>query len=180
MAKDMSSVDLVFKTLLESEPWREDFHVIEMPWRPEKCDAIMRRAGIPGQSSGRLVFGMMTCDGNVRPHPNVAKALDYVRKRLEKEGNEVFFFFFGVKNFFLVALTDVLQVVEWNPPSQAEAVENLVCRTTHNQRNLIMLTRVQQSSKYLDPLRAHPSSRPSWRAVNLRFPQCVLSMTSKM
>jgi hypothetical protein len=31
IAKDISSVELVFKTLLESELWREDPNVIELP-----------------------------------------------------------------------------------------------------------------------------------------------------
>ena len=89
MAKDVSSVDLGFKTLLESEPWREDPTVIEMPWRTEKHDGIARRAGEPGHSPGRLVFGLMACDGKVRPHPNIARALAQVKETLEEEGHEV-------------------------------------------------------------------------------------------
>ena len=90
MAKDISSVELVFKTLLESEPWREDPNVIELPWRAEKHDAIAKRAGASGYSSGRLVLGLMACDKNVQPHPNVARALEHVKETLEIEGHEVY------------------------------------------------------------------------------------------
>jgi amidase len=89
MAKDISSVDLVFKILLESEPWREDPNVIDLPFRAEKYDAIAKRAGASGYSSGRLVLGLMACDRNVRPHPNVARAVEHVKETLEKEGHEV-------------------------------------------------------------------------------------------
>jgi len=105
MAKDISSVELVFKTLLESEPWRDDPNVIELPWRAEKHDAIAKRAGASGYSSGRLVLGLMACDQNVQPHPNVARALEHVKETLEKEGHEI---------------------VDWNPPPHPEAVENLL------------------------------------------------------
>lgn len=33
---------------------------------------------------------------------------------------------FGMKHSLQVTPIDILQVVEWNPPPQAEAVENLV------------------------------------------------------
>jgi amidase len=89
MAKDVSSVDLVFKALLESEPWREDPNVIELPWRTEKHGEIARRAGEHGHSPGKLVFGLMACDGNVRPHQNVARAIEHVKEALEEEGHEI-------------------------------------------------------------------------------------------
>ncbi|KAI7656602.1 hypothetical protein KC318_g12311 [Hortaea werneckii] len=105
MSQDVQSVELVFKALLEDAPWRRDPDVIEMPWRPEKQYALQRRAGVPGQRSGRLVFGLLKCDGNVRPHPNIAEGLRHLEEALLEDGHEV---------------------LEWKPPPHAEAVENLL------------------------------------------------------
>ena len=125
MAKDISSVELVFKTLLESEPWRDDPNVIELPWRAEKHDAIAKRAGASGYSSGRLVLGFMACDQNVQPHPNVARALEHVKETLEKEGHEVYHE--SILSSANDLMTGILQIVDWNQPPHPEAVENLVC-----------------------------------------------------
>lgn len=89
MARDISSIKVVFKALLERGPWRDDYNVIEMPWRLNKETAITRRVGTPGLSTGRLVFGMMACDGNVRPHPHIRRAMALVRQVLEQCGHEV-------------------------------------------------------------------------------------------
>ncbi|KAI7288651.1 amidase [Hortaea werneckii] len=105
MSQDVRSVELVFKALLEDAPWRKDPDVIEMPWRPEKQYALQRRAGEPGQRLGRLVFGLLKCDGNVRPHPNIAEGLRHLEEALLEDGHEV---------------------LEWKPPPHAEAVENLL------------------------------------------------------
>jgi amidase len=105
MSKEIKSVETVFRALLECAPWRQDHNVIEMPWRAEKDNDITRRGGVPRSTPGRLVFGMMTFDGNVRPSPPIKRALTYVRRVLAESGHEI---------------------VDWNPPRHDTAVENLV------------------------------------------------------
>ncbi|RMX92567.1 hypothetical protein D0867_14539 [Hortaea werneckii] len=122
MSQDVQSVELVFKALLEDAPWRRDPDVIEMPWRPEKQYALQRRAGVPGQRSGRLVFGLLKCDGNVRPHPNIAEGLRHLEEALLEDGHEV---------------------LEWKPPPHAGAVENLVRLADHSETEKVTLLTAQ-------------------------------------
>jgi hypothetical protein len=70
---------MVFRALLECSPWHQDHDVVEMPWRTEKDNDITSGAGVPGSTPGRPVFGMMTCDGNVRPTLPIKRALTHVR-----------------------------------------------------------------------------------------------------
>lgn len=89
MAPDSGTLAMTFKALLDSNPWLHDVDVCEIPWRQNKLDAIRKRKSSPGQTDGRLVFGVMTCDGYVNPHPTIKQALTTVRVALEQCGHEV-------------------------------------------------------------------------------------------
>lgn len=89
MSPDIKSIGLVFHALLDDAPWRKDHDVIEMPWRQTKYDAIKKRSGVPRQSSGRLVFGLLADDGNVHPSQNIAEGLGHLKQVLLDEGHEV-------------------------------------------------------------------------------------------
>ncbi|KAK6386343.1 hypothetical protein LTR65_009068 [Meristemomyces frigidus] len=95
---------MVLEVLLDSNPWMHDAEAIEMPWRQDKYDDIVARTHNSGRPDGRLVFGLLTCDEFVQPHPTVSKALQITRQALEQQGYEI---------------------VDWQPPAQNEAVDNL-------------------------------------------------------
>lgn len=104
MSNDRNSVQQMFEVLLSAKPWTSDIDVLELPWRPEKFDAIQRRKHDSQGKGGRLVFGIMHTDGHVNPHPSIKRALKLVAEALRRCGHET---------------------VEWKPPSHAPAVENL-------------------------------------------------------
>lgn len=104
MCNDHRGLTEIFQALLDAKPWLSDHDTIEMLWRQEKSEAIQRRRYQPDDRPGRLVFGIMKTDGHVRPHPSINRALGLVTNALELCGYEV---------------------VIWDPPPHAPAVENL-------------------------------------------------------
>lgn len=126
LSHTLDGLETVFRTLLDSDPWRHDAETIEMPWRQDKLDSIAARTHSPGGVDGRLVFGLLTSDNYVQPNPTISKALDTVRKALEQRGHEV-----RMKSVAPSTIPRVLmvkQIVNWQPPAQNEAVDNLVSR----------------------------------------------------
>ncbi|KAK0515032.1 hypothetical protein JMJ35_002411 [Cladonia borealis] len=94
-----SDLQLMMETLLSSKPWERDPCVLPLPWREIEQVEIGRRARTSG-----LCFGVMRWDGMVMPHPPILQAIDKIVTRLRENGHEV---------------------VEWMPPSHAEAFEIL-------------------------------------------------------
>lgn len=82
----------------------DDPDLIEIPWRQQQCDLLERRKGSVGAGDGRVVFGVMACDGYVRPHPPIQRAITLLTDAFRQAGHEV---------------------VEWKPPEHASATENL-------------------------------------------------------
>lgn len=90
LSYDLGGIITIFKSLLGSSPWMYDIDTLEIPWREEKVESIItRRCKSPTEANGRLVFGLMTSDGNVNPHPPVRIALQKVKKALTDCGHEV-------------------------------------------------------------------------------------------
>ena len=80
----LSSVRLMFKSLLTTQPWLHDPDVLNIPWRSE--------AGFPlkqGLKDPKPIFGLMKTDGIVSPHPPISRALRMVAEALESKGHEV-------------------------------------------------------------------------------------------
>ncbi len=79
------------ESILSTSPWEEDFEVLDMPWRDEKIRQISQRSTsrCGSNKDGKLVFGIMKSDGNVRPHPPVQRAVNLVADALEASGHEV-------------------------------------------------------------------------------------------
>lgn len=89
MAIDLPALELAMKTMLETSPWQDDCDVIEMPWRGEKLQSVRNRISRYREKDGKLVFAVMKCDGNVRPHPPVQRATELVIEALLQQGYEV-------------------------------------------------------------------------------------------
>ena len=89
MAADLGALELSVKCVLDSLPWQDDCEVVEMPWREEKLQNVRNRSARHGERNGKLVFAIMDCDGNVRPHPPIERGIASVRKALLRQGYEV-------------------------------------------------------------------------------------------
>lgn len=79
MGPSISTLRLVFKSLMETRPWEHDPSVLPIPWRSDQevsPDAI-------------LTFGFMGNDGIVAPHPPIARALEIARSAVKSKGHQV-------------------------------------------------------------------------------------------
>ncbi len=83
MSHSVRTLKLVFESLLSTEPWLRDPHTLPIPWRASK------EYNAELESNSKPAFGFMLNDGVVSPHPPVSRALDIVRKALEKSRYQV-------------------------------------------------------------------------------------------
>ncbi|KAK1092687.1 hypothetical protein LTR48_003844 [Friedmanniomyces endolithicus] len=88
LSSSISGLQTVFRALLDSSPWINDAETLEMPWRQDKYAAIAARTHRSGHADGRLVFGLLSSDGHVQPHPNIERAMHNVRQALQQRGYE--------------------------------------------------------------------------------------------
>ena len=89
MAADLPALEFAVKTILDTSPWQDDCDVIEIPWREDKLQSVRNRAARRREKDGKLVFAVLNCDGNVKPHPPVQRAMGLVTKALLQRGYEV-------------------------------------------------------------------------------------------
>jgi amidase len=89
MTPDLSSLKLALKTMLDTCPWEDDWETNKMPWSEAEYEQIRSLTSISGRDDGKLCFGIMQWDGNVQPHPPVARALRLVVEALTQQGYEV-------------------------------------------------------------------------------------------
>lgn len=104
LSQSIDGLAISFKAILESKPWLYDPEVAEIPWRQDKFNSIISRTCSPGLQNGRLTFGILSSDDFVEPHPTIGQAIAIVKKALQHCGYEV---------------------VDWKPPKQNTAVDNL-------------------------------------------------------
>lgn len=123
MAPDVASLELAARCILSDSPWKDDFHVLDLPWREPEFEHVRRQTLQGKETTGKLTFGIMSWDGNVRPHPPVQRAIRLVTDALRQHNCDV-------SNPFQVEMQTImtLQVVDWDPPPHSPAVEVLVCQ----------------------------------------------------
>jgi amidase len=95
MGTSVSTLKLVFKSLLSTEPWLHDPDALPIPWRGDREFRMGSQGYLPA-------FGFMPHDGIVAPHPPISRALNTVRAALIEAG---------------------LEVLDWEPPSYNESIE---------------------------------------------------------
>ncbi|CAG1972961.1 unnamed protein product [Fusarium graminearum] len=103
MGTSIDALEIVFKSVLGTEPWLRDPAVLPIPFRKEMMDSYLSRADSKGNvKSGErpLKMGVLWSDGMVGPHPPVLRGLRVVAEALKKAGHKV---------------------VDWEPPSQERA-----------------------------------------------------------
>ena len=71
---------LVMKSLISTEPWREDAAILNIPWR----DSLEKIA-----SEKELALGFFEHDGVVVPQPPMARALRMTIGAMERAGHKV-------------------------------------------------------------------------------------------
>uniref|UniRef100_A0A8H7TRY5 Amidase domain-containing protein n=1 Tax=Bionectria ochroleuca TaxID=29856 RepID=A0A8H7TRY5_BIOOC len=98
MSHSPADLGLMLESILSRQPWLHDPAVVEMPWRPDIVQATEELV----HSGQRLVFGMISCDGVVQPHPPILRALALVREALNSQGHGL---------------------MDWAPPSHKRAVD---------------------------------------------------------
>lgn len=99
MGHDIADLRWLMKMMLESKPWITDPKTLNMPWRNFDEAEIM-----VGAKDHALTFGVMKFDGVVMPHLSVLRAINTCTTALKSHGYEV---------------------IEWDPPSHAEAFDIL-------------------------------------------------------
>lgn len=113
MSTSLLGLKLIMASLLSTEPWLRDPSVVPMPWRKEK-------ESIPG----KLCFAVLRNDRMVQPHPPIARGIEIVVDAVKHSGHTV-----RVLVLCSTKISNINQVIEWEPPSHEEALA-LHVRTT--------------------------------------------------
>lgn len=96
LSYSVGGLKLLFKAILQQQPWRHDPQVVEMPWRDSIVEETSRlvtesiskpKSMTPG--TGGLAFGLLRHDGIVQPTPPVSRALETVVRALKQAGHKV-------------------------------------------------------------------------------------------
>lgn len=83
-------MDLWFKVIFDSQPWRTDITLLNLPWRPvEESGKGLGYEGWSGKG-GKLRVGVMRHDGVVRPVKPIRRAIDATVEALEASGTAEF------------------------------------------------------------------------------------------
>ncbi|KAL0257417.1 hypothetical protein SLS55_008230 [Diplodia seriata] len=80
LARTLSSLRFVTKSVVDAAPWQYDPKVVPLPWRADVEAEIQSRP---------LVIGLLVDDGVVRVHPPVERVVREAARKLEAAGHEV-------------------------------------------------------------------------------------------
>ncbi|KAI1413850.1 amidase [Hypoxylon sp. FL1857] len=80
LARNLPSLTLVMKELIQMEPWERDARCAPIPWRGEIFQSFR---------STPLTIGLLTDDGVVRPHPPISRVLLSLVEKLRAAGHDI-------------------------------------------------------------------------------------------
>ncbi|OAA60276.1 Amidase [Niveomyces insectorum RCEF 264] len=80
LARSLSSVHHVVKSLVCLEPWNYDARCVPLPWREDVYQKTLSRP---------LTIGVLADDGTVRPHPPIARVLEQTVALLRAAGHTI-------------------------------------------------------------------------------------------
>ncbi|PVH87638.1 amidase [Cadophora sp. DSE1049] len=92
LGPSISTLRLVFKSILSTKPWLHDPDCLAIPFRQDE--------EIDVRTPPKLSFGLFEADGVVTPHPPISRALQVAAKALKAQGHKI---------------------ISWEPPSHAES-----------------------------------------------------------
>jgi amidase len=107
MSTSLLGLKLIMTSLLSTKPWFRDPSVVPMPWREEK-ESI----------DGKLCFAVLRNDRMVQPHPPIARGIEMVVDAVKNSGHTVRILF-----LWITKVSNINQVIEWEPPSHEEALD---------------------------------------------------------
>ncbi|KAH9832442.1 Amidase enzyme [Teratosphaeria destructans] len=99
MAHTIEDLRLLFKTVLQLEPWTGDPSCLPIPWQSSAESEARRKI-----AAKTLTLGILRSDGVVRPHPPVSRAMDEAAALLRANG---------------------IRLIDWHPPPHTEAFQIL-------------------------------------------------------
>lgn len=80
LARSLSSIELVTKSIIDQRPWDLDPKIHPLPWRQDVYEEVQSRP---------LVIGLLVDDGVVKVHPPIERVVKEVAAKLQKAGHEV-------------------------------------------------------------------------------------------
>lgn len=93
LGTSLDGLDLIFRSVLSTEPWLRDPAVVPMPFRKQVAEDFLSRAE-PARSVNALTkslkLGVLWTDGQVGPHPPVIRGLNMVVDAVKEAGHKVF------------------------------------------------------------------------------------------
>ncbi|KAI1383703.1 amidase [Hypoxylon trugodes] len=93
LARNLPSLTLVMKELIQIKPWERDARCVPLSWRDEIFQEFKAKP---------LTIGLLIDDGVVRPHPPINRVLLSVVEKLQAAGHDI---------------------VEWNADLHAECIQ---------------------------------------------------------
>lgn len=96
IARSLSSIHMVTKYIIQSEPWKNDPRCDPVPWREEEYLESQKRP---------LVIGLMLDDGVVKVHPPIERVIREAAAKLQAAGHKI---------------------VPWGPEGHAECISVMV------------------------------------------------------
>ncbi|KAK1765526.1 Acetamidase [Phialemonium atrogriseum] len=103
MGTSIEGVELMFRSLLTTEPWLRDPSVVPIPFRQDVMDSYLSRADKNGTATDRpLKIGVLWTNNIVQPHPPVSRGIKMLVDAIRKAGHKV---------------------VDWNPPNHGPAYD---------------------------------------------------------
>lgn len=89
MSASLTSLVGMVRWATSANGWQDDIEVIDLPWDEAKFTSTRNRMNQVGKANGSLVFGIMSSDQEVLPHPPVQRAMKMVVEALTQCGYEV-------------------------------------------------------------------------------------------
>ena len=80
ICRSLRDLELVYTTVLATEPWLREHQLIPLPWRTPESDIATTK-----NRTGKLKIGFMLSDGIVEPHPPISNAIIRLRQRLSRD-----------------------------------------------------------------------------------------------
>jgi amidase len=102
LSTSLDVMHLVFKSILETQPWLRDPVLVPIPWRQHLADEVLKRATASSSSNDKkpLKLGIYRTDNVVTPQPPITRGLRIVADAITIAGHKV---------------------VNWHPPDQRTA-----------------------------------------------------------
>ena len=92
LSTSLAGLEVIFRSVLSTEPWLRDPAVVPMPFRQDVVDVFLSRAdanGVTTASREPLKLGVLWTDGAVGPHPPITRGLHTVVDAVKNAGHKV-------------------------------------------------------------------------------------------